>query len=57
MVDKYSLKRIRKGKTARDHASGSWKQRFANQEARAHWQKTDFADAEAANKAFPGRKN
>jgi len=40
----------RKGKTAKDHKSGAWAARFANQAARAEWQK----DNRATNATFPG---
>lgn len=40
----------RTGKTKRDHASGSWKQRFINREARVQWQQ----DNRATNDTFPG---
>lgn len=35
--EKLNLKQIRTGKTRRDHRSGAWSHRFANQEARAAW--------------------
>lgn len=41
---------VRKGKTAHDHASGSWKRRLVNREARAMWQQ----DNRATNDTFPG---
>lgn len=36
-LDKYALRRIRKGKTAKDHASGAWRNRITNLEERAAW--------------------
>lgn len=42
---------VRHGKTRRDHESGSWKQRFANRQARADWQQ----DNRSSNDTFPGR--
>lgn len=41
---------VRTGKTQRDHASGSWKQRFINRDARVAWQQ----DNRATNATFPG---
>lgn len=37
VLDKYAQKRIRTGKTRRDHESGAWKQRIANLADRAAW--------------------
>lgn len=44
--------RQRGGKTRSDKASGAWVSRFANQAARAEWQK----DARATNDTFPGKR-
>lgn len=35
--DIYAARRIRNGKTRRDHSDGSWRRRFENLEARADW--------------------
>lgn len=40
----------RKGKTAKDRATGAWGSRFANRAARVEWQK----DNRATNGTFPG---
>lgn len=40
----------RKGKTAKDKASGAWNARFANRSARVAWQQ----DKQATNSTFPG---
>lgn len=37
VMDEYALRRVRKGKTAKDHASGAWRQRITNLEERAAW--------------------
>lgn len=44
-------KQVRKGKTIKDHASGSHAARFANRDARVSWQK----DNRATNATFPGQ--
>lgn len=31
----HNFKRVRRGKTERDHTSGAWRQRLANRQARA----------------------
>jgi hypothetical protein len=49
-VNKKYGDRVRVGKTAKDHKSGSWKSRFANRSARAEWQK----NRNATNATFPG---
>jgi hypothetical protein len=46
----YEARRVRHGKTRKDHASGSWKQRFANRALREEWQKNRSATANS----FPG---
>lgn len=51
MID-YARRRIRTGKTAKDKKSGAWAARFANQAARAEWQK----DSRATNDTFPGKR-
>ena len=33
----YELRRVRKGKTKRDHESGAWRKRLTNLEERANW--------------------
>ena len=48
-ASKYS-KKVRVGKTKKDHASGSHAARFANRAAREEWQK----DPRATNATFPG---
>jgi hypothetical protein len=42
--------RFRGGKTKLEHANGTWRQRFANRDARISWQK----DRNATNATFPG---
>lgn len=49
-VSKKYADRVRVGKTAKDHKSGSWKSRFTNRTAREEWQK----DNRATNATFPG---
>lgn len=41
--EKKSTVILRPGKTRRDHRSSAWVRRFANQAARAAWQKGDDA--------------
>jgi hypothetical protein len=36
-LDKFAARRVRKGKTARDHASGAWRQRQTNLADRGAW--------------------
>jgi hypothetical protein len=36
-TDIYSARRVRNGKTRRDHQDGAWRRRFENLEARAGW--------------------
>ncbi len=36
-MDKYAARRVRNGKTRKDHESGAWKQRLANQGERGAW--------------------
>jgi hypothetical protein len=36
-LDKYAARRVRNGKTRKDHESGAWKQRLANQGERGAW--------------------
>lgn len=43
-------KKVRRGKTAKDHKSGAHASRFANRAAREEWQK----NPRAANATFPG---
>lgn len=43
--------RFRGGKTRKDKNTGAWNCRFANQQARAEWQK----DNRATNDTFPGK--
>lgn len=37
VLDKYAQRRIRNGKTRKDHQSGAHRQRFTNQEERGAW--------------------
>ena len=46
----YEARRVRHGKTKKDHESGSWKQRFGNRDARVAWQHS----TSATNATFPG---
>lgn len=46
----WNAKRVRNGKTTKDHASGSHASRFANRAARVAWQQD-----KGGRSAFPGK--
>lgn len=50
MAIDYASRRVRRGKTQKDKRTGAWNARFANQAARAEWQKNN----RATNDTFPG---
>lgn len=53
VMDKYALRRIRTGKTRRDHSTGAWKARLDNLEARAAWIQEITPKAYASVTAVP----
>lgn len=43
VVSSFALDRVRAGKTRRDHRSGAWARRLANQDARGEWSRNGGA--------------
>lgn len=49
---KYEQRRIRKGKTRRDHDSGAWRRRMTNNEERAAWRNENASKSQGVT-PFP----